>query len=73
MQQGWKRTALLNGIACHGGALLIADAKVFEMVRTAAVSDVRIDDRPETGDAVYAVRDIEAGRRTVQVTAERTT
>lgn len=43
------------------------------MVRTAAVSDVRIDDRLETGDAVYAVRDIEAGRRTVRVTAERTT
>ena len=48
------------------------DAKVFEVGRAAA-SEIRIDDRVETADAVYAVRDIEAGRWAVRLTAERTT
>ena len=32
-----------------------------------------LDDKVETKDAVYAVRDIEAGRWGVKLTAERTT
>ena len=48
------------------------DARVFELVRTAATSDIRIDDRLETGGAVYAVRGIDSGRWDVRLTAERT-
>ena len=47
------------------------DAKVFELGRSAA--EIRIDDRVETADGSYAVRDIEAGRWSVRLTAERTT
>ena len=49
------------------------DARVFELGRSAATADIRIDDRVETGDAVYAVRHIEAGRWGIKLTAERTT
>ena len=49
------------------------DAKVFELGRSAATAEIRIDDRVETANAVYAVRDIEAGRWAVRLTAERTT
>ena len=49
------------------------DAKVFELGRSAATSEIRIDDRLEAGQAVYAVRDIEAGRWGIRLTAERTT
>ena len=43
------------------------------MRRSAATAGIRIDDRVKTADAVYAVRDIEAGRWSVRLTAERTT
>ena len=37
------------------------------------MADIRIDERVEMGGAVYAVRDIEAGRWAIKLTAERTT
>lgn len=49
------------------------DAKVFEVGRSSATSEIRIDDRVEAGEAVYAVRDIETGRWSIRLTAERTT
>ena len=49
------------------------DARVFEVRRSAATADIRIDDRVEAGEAVYAVRDIETGRWSIRLTAERTT
>ena len=49
------------------------DAKLFKVGRSAATSEIRIDDRVEAGDAVYAVRDIETTRWEVALTAERTT
>lgn len=48
------------------------DARVFEIGRS-ATADIRINDRVEAGEAVYAVRDIEAGRWAIKLTAERTT
>ena len=50
------------------------DARVFEVGRSAATAEIRIDDRIEAGEAeVYAVRDIETTRWAVRLTAERTT
>lgn len=49
------------------------DARVFELGRGAATADIRIDDKVETGSAVYAVRDIELTRWAVRLTAERAT
>lgn len=46
--------------------------RVFEL-SGGATGAIRIDDRVETADAVYAVRHIEAGRWAVRLTAERTT
>ena len=47
------------------------DARVFKLGRSSA--EIRIGDRVEAGDAVYAVRDIETTRWEVTLTAERTT
>ena len=49
------------------------DAKLFKVGRTAATAGIRIDDKLEAGEAVYAVRDIETTRWEVTLTAERTT
>ena len=49
------------------------DARVFEIVRTAATADIRINDKVEAGQALYTVRDMEAGRWGIKLTAERTT
>ena len=54
-------------------AWYVRDARVFEIGWSASTADIRINDRVETEKAVYAVRDIEAGRWGIKLTAERTT
>lgn len=51
------------------------DARLFEIGRSSATARIRIGDKLETeeGKAVYAVRDVEALRWAIRLTAERTT
>ena len=49
------------------------DARVFRVGRSRDTSRIQIGDRMEAGEGVWTVRDIEAGRWHLRITAERTT